>query len=522
MEPGQVQAGELPPIEAATPPQTYWAVAQAPAEPPPAGTQYARVRRRFGAWLIDMVVLALVAAVLLWPIAADLFRTIVDALPDRARPGRTYTPEVQAAISEAFAAATPAFLRASAILQLLALAYLAGSWAAFGRSPGMALVGIRIAREEDGQPPGPGRVVIRYAGYLLSAFPFLFGFIWAIFDKRNQAWHDKLAGTIVVRGAPSAPAASGESDPRRPSIGAVLDESWALLTRSPSALLSAIGLVLVPAMVILIPVFAVFLVLQQDQAIRSLGSMRELFALAGDPAAAERYNLRMLGSAAPTIWLPALSGFLGSMVGAVLLGAAGAAVDDAGMIQQPDTVTASVRRHLGPLLALGLAGGALSAGSVLAFGLPALTVASSPSRDPGSLASLTAIAALVLLVFVPVSLYFGSIWLLAIVCVTRERLGAADAFRRAWRLSRRRMRWLAGVGTMVSLAVTVVVAPIALLPNGLLSDLYLQGQRLPIALSIVIMSLVAFVTAPLASLAFVQTYRAARDDLARQATAVTT
>ena len=25
------------------------------------------------------------------------------------------------------------------------------------------------------------------------------GFIWIAFDRANQAWHDKIAGTVVVR-----------------------------------------------------------------------------------------------------------------------------------------------------------------------------------------------------------------------------------------------------------------------------------------------------------------------------------
>jgi uncharacterized RDD family membrane protein YckC len=30
-------------------------------------------------------------------------------------------------------------------------------------------------------------------------FPMCLGFLWIAFDKRKQGWHDKLAGTVVVR-----------------------------------------------------------------------------------------------------------------------------------------------------------------------------------------------------------------------------------------------------------------------------------------------------------------------------------
>lgn len=39
----------------------------------------------------------------------------------------------------------------------------------------------------------------RYLAYYVSLIPFGLGFIWVAFDGRKQGWHDKLAGTVVVR-----------------------------------------------------------------------------------------------------------------------------------------------------------------------------------------------------------------------------------------------------------------------------------------------------------------------------------
>ena len=44
-----------------------------------------------------------------------------------------------------------------------------------------------------------GQAIGRYFAYILSAIPFFLGYIWVGFDKRKQSWHDKLAGTIVIR-----------------------------------------------------------------------------------------------------------------------------------------------------------------------------------------------------------------------------------------------------------------------------------------------------------------------------------
>ena len=39
----------------------------------------------------------------------------------------------------------------------------------------------------------------RYLAYFVSTIPLALGLIWVAFDKRKQEWHDKLAGTVVIR-----------------------------------------------------------------------------------------------------------------------------------------------------------------------------------------------------------------------------------------------------------------------------------------------------------------------------------
>jgi len=36
-------------------------------------------------------------------------------------------------------------------------------------------------------------------GYLISALIFYLGFIWIAFDRKKQGWHDKIAGTCVIK-----------------------------------------------------------------------------------------------------------------------------------------------------------------------------------------------------------------------------------------------------------------------------------------------------------------------------------
>lgn len=47
--------------------------------------------------------------------------------------------------------------------------------------------------------PSAGQLVGRYLGYFVSTLPFGLGLFWVGWDKRKQGWHDKLAGTVVIR-----------------------------------------------------------------------------------------------------------------------------------------------------------------------------------------------------------------------------------------------------------------------------------------------------------------------------------
>ena len=67
-----------------------------------------------------------------------------------------------------------------------------------GQTPGKFALGIRVIKA-DGTAMSDTDAVIRAIGYHVSALLCGMGFIWAIFDKNNQTWHDKLARTYVVR-----------------------------------------------------------------------------------------------------------------------------------------------------------------------------------------------------------------------------------------------------------------------------------------------------------------------------------
>jgi uncharacterized RDD family membrane protein YckC len=85
----------------------------------------------------------------------------------------------------------------SPILFLVVLLYFVFFWTLVGYTPGKALLGLRIVRQ-DGRPLSFGRALLRYLGYWVSAVPLFLGFIWILFDRQHEGWHDKIANTHVI------------------------------------------------------------------------------------------------------------------------------------------------------------------------------------------------------------------------------------------------------------------------------------------------------------------------------------
>jgi uncharacterized RDD family membrane protein YckC len=66
-------------------------------------------------------------------------------------------------------------------------------------TPGKMAIHARIVDAKTGGKPSTGQLIGRYLGYYVSVIPLMLGIIWVGIDKRKQGWHDKLAGTLVVR-----------------------------------------------------------------------------------------------------------------------------------------------------------------------------------------------------------------------------------------------------------------------------------------------------------------------------------
>jgi len=71
-------------------------------------------------------------------------------------------------------------------------------WATKGTTIGGIICGLKIVRMDD-RPVDWGVAVVRGLGGFLSLAVAGLGFIWVAFDNERQSWHDKIAGTTIVR-----------------------------------------------------------------------------------------------------------------------------------------------------------------------------------------------------------------------------------------------------------------------------------------------------------------------------------
>ncbi|HEY6167209.1 MAG TPA: RDD family protein [Verrucomicrobiae bacterium] len=84
------------------------------------------------------------------------------------------------------------------------IAYRIALWTWRGTSIGGLVCNLRVVRV-DGKPLRFADALVRGLSSIFSVMVFGLGFLWVIWDREKQAWHDKIAGTYVVRVPRSSP-----------------------------------------------------------------------------------------------------------------------------------------------------------------------------------------------------------------------------------------------------------------------------------------------------------------------------
>ena len=78
-------------------------------------------------------------------------------------------------------------------------------WVYKSATPGKMATKLTIVDAKTGEKPSTGQFIGRYLGYYVSMILLFLGIIWVGIDKRKQGWHDKLAGTVVIKSNKSEP-----------------------------------------------------------------------------------------------------------------------------------------------------------------------------------------------------------------------------------------------------------------------------------------------------------------------------
>lgn len=82
--------------------------------------------------------------------------------------------------------------------QLIPALWAIGFWIWWMATPGKLLLDCQIVDAKTLQRASVRQLLLRYLGYLVSSIPLGLGFLWILFDKQKQGWHDKIASTLVI------------------------------------------------------------------------------------------------------------------------------------------------------------------------------------------------------------------------------------------------------------------------------------------------------------------------------------
>jgi uncharacterized RDD family membrane protein YckC len=179
MQPLQPPSSQPPaPQPTATPPPAGWHPQSE--EGPAPGVRFANHGGRLIAYIVDGIIQFVIFAVITFVLAVIGFG---------------------AAANDATALAGVAFIVWLVVAFLVSIVYFPYFWASGGGStPGMRLFHLRVVRDHDGGRVSWPIAIVRWVGFIIDniVFGLPIGLLWILIDKRRRAWHDLIAGTVVI------------------------------------------------------------------------------------------------------------------------------------------------------------------------------------------------------------------------------------------------------------------------------------------------------------------------------------
>ena len=178
--PGQPPSG--PPGSQGYPQQYQGAPPSYGAAPQGSSGPRATFGQRFGAWLLDLLIIGLPLGIIAGIMAAAIAPEVDES-----------TGELEGGVA--------------GILILLYIVFAIAVWAYYvileggptGQTLGKKAVGIRVVSMQTGGPIGYGKAFVRtlIRSFISGAICAL-GYLWMLWDKEKQTWHDKISDSVVV------------------------------------------------------------------------------------------------------------------------------------------------------------------------------------------------------------------------------------------------------------------------------------------------------------------------------------
>ena len=185
--------GQWPPAAPAAAPGNHWQLYPNDHMGPAQGER-AGFGARLGADLLDQLLYGLLSALFVGPAIAIGFVAFDDCWV-RQSDDQLYCPPGAPDVGPLVAAAALGLVGLAVVFVLYVRAL-----ARTGQTWGRRIVGVKVVGERDGQPLGYGRAIGRlaFAGFISGQICYL-GYLWMLWDAKQQTWHDKVVGSTVVR-----------------------------------------------------------------------------------------------------------------------------------------------------------------------------------------------------------------------------------------------------------------------------------------------------------------------------------
>lgn len=68
-----------------------------------------------------------------------------------------------------------------------------------GQFYGHKVAGVKIVDQRTGMPIGAGRAFVRQLATILNSLPCYVGWLWPLWDKQKQTFHDKVTSTYSIK-----------------------------------------------------------------------------------------------------------------------------------------------------------------------------------------------------------------------------------------------------------------------------------------------------------------------------------